>query len=72
MIEMLSSHLIQSEFIEALSNFVAGHPKAALLLWFFGDFRYGVTMSIRSDTVFADFQRRKMRQQEVARVILDL
>ena len=31
-----------------------------------------VTMSIRSDTVFADFQGRKMRQQEVARAILDL
>ena len=22
------------------SNFIAGHPKATLLFWFFGDFRY--------------------------------
>ena len=28
------------------SNFIAGRPKAALLLWFFGDFRCGVSLSI--------------------------
>ena len=26
------------------SNFIAGRPKAALLFWFFGDFRRGVLL----------------------------
>ena len=26
------------------SNFIAGHPKAALLFWFFGGFRCGVPL----------------------------
>ena len=26
------------------SNFIAGRPKAALLFWFFGDFRYSVLL----------------------------
>ena len=26
------------------SNFIAGRPKAALLFWFFGDFRCGVLL----------------------------
>ena len=26
------------------SNFIADRPKAALLFWFFGDFRYGVLL----------------------------
>ena len=25
-------------------NFIAGRPKAALLFWFFGDFRYGALL----------------------------
>ena len=28
------------------SNFIAGRPKAALLIWFFGGFRYGVPLFI--------------------------
>ena len=28
------------------SNFIVGRPKAALLVWFFGDFRYGVLLFI--------------------------
>ena len=28
------------------SNFIAGRPKAALLFWFFGDFRGGVSLFI--------------------------
>ena len=28
------------------SNFIAGRPKAALLLWFFGGFRCGVPLFI--------------------------
>ena len=28
------------------SNFIAGRPKAALLFWFFGDFRCGVLLFI--------------------------
>ena len=27
-------------------NFIAGHPKAALLFWFFGGFRCGVPLFI--------------------------
>ena len=34
--------LVDSKLVEAfLSNFIAGRPKAALLFWFFGDFRCG-------------------------------
>ena len=28
------------------SDFIAGRPKAALLFWFFGDFRCGVSLFI--------------------------
>ena len=28
------------------SNFIAGRPKAAILFWFFGDFRCGVPLFI--------------------------
>ena len=28
------------------SNFIAGRPKAALMFWFFGDFRCGVPLFI--------------------------
>ena len=31
---------------KAPSNFIAGRPKAALLFWFFGDFRCGVSLFI--------------------------
>ena len=30
--------------LKPLSNFTAGRPKAALLFWFFGDFRCGVLL----------------------------
>ena len=30
---------IDRKLVEAPSNFIAGRPKAALLFWFFGDFR---------------------------------
>ena len=29
------------------SNFIAGRPKAALLFWFFGDFRCGVLLFLQ-------------------------
>ena len=32
------------KLVEAPSNFIASRPKAALLFWFFGDFRYGVPL----------------------------
>ena len=38
---MNSSHLFKP-----FCNFVAGRPKAALLFWFFGDFRCGVPLFI--------------------------
>ena len=34
--------LVDRKLVEALSNFIAGRPKAALLFWFFGGFRCGV------------------------------
>ena len=33
--------LVERKLVEAPSNFIAGHPKAALLVWFFGNFRRG-------------------------------
>ena len=35
-------YLGQTDNGTAPSNFIAGRPKAALLFWFFGDFRCGV------------------------------
>ena len=32
--------------VQAPSNFIAGRPRAALLFWFFGDFRCGVLLFI--------------------------
>ena len=34
--------LVDRKLVEAPSNFIAGHPKAALLFWFSGGFRCGV------------------------------
>ena len=31
--------LVDRKLVKAPSNFIAGRPKAALLFWFFGDFR---------------------------------
>ena len=36
--------LVDRKLVKAPCNFIAGHPKAALLFWFFGDFRYGVLL----------------------------
>ena len=38
--------MVDRELVEAPSNFNAGRPKAALLVWFFGDFRWGVLIFI--------------------------
>ena len=39
--------LVDRKLVEAApGNFVAGRPKAALLFWFFGDFRCGVVFFI--------------------------
>ena len=34
------------KIITRIGSFIAGHPKAALLFRFFGDFRYGVPLFI--------------------------
>ena len=31
--------LVDRKLVEAPSNFIAGRPEAALLVWFFGDFK---------------------------------
>ena len=36
--------LVDRKLVQAPSNFIAGRPKAALLFWFFGDFRCGVLL----------------------------
>ena len=36
--------LVDRNLVQAPSNFIAGHPKAALLFWFFGDFRCDVSL----------------------------
>ena len=41
-----SKQLVDRKLVEVPSNFIAGRPKAALLFWFFGDFRYGVPLFI--------------------------
>ena len=38
--------LVDRELVQAPSNFIAGRPRAALLCWFFGDFRCGVLLFI--------------------------
>ena len=38
--------LVNRKLVKALSNFIAGRPKAALLFWFFGGFRCGVPLFI--------------------------
>ena len=36
--------LVDHKLVQAPSNFIAGRPKAALLFWFFGDFRCGALL----------------------------
>ena len=38
--------LVDRYLVKALSNFTAGRSKAALLFWFFSDFRCGVPLFI--------------------------
>ena len=38
--------VVVHKLVKAAINFIAGRPKAALLFWFFGDFRYGVPLFI--------------------------
>ena len=35
---------LDCKLVQDPSNFIAGRPKAALLFWFFGDFRSGVLL----------------------------
>ena len=36
--------LVDLKLVQPPSSFIAGSPKAALLFWFFGDFRCGVPL----------------------------
>ena len=38
--------LVDRKLVQALSNFIAGRPKAALLFWLFSDFRCGVPLFV--------------------------
>ena len=38
--------LVDHKLVKAPSNFIAGHPKAALLVWLFSAFRCGVSLFI--------------------------
>ena len=37
---------VTTNLLKPPSNFIAGHPKAALLFWFFGDFRCSLPLHI--------------------------
>ena len=37
---------VNRKLIQAPDNYIAGRPKAALLFWFFGDLRCGVSLFI--------------------------
>ena len=41
---MVSWWLVDRTLVEATQYFIAGRPKAALLFWFFGDFRCGALL----------------------------
>ena len=40
------------------SNFMAGRPKAALLVWFFGDFRCGLPLFIVISVIYINIKNR--------------
>ena len=42
------------------SNFIAGRPKAALLFWFFGDFRCGVLLIIVILVIYINIEKGKI------------
>ena len=44
------------------SNFIAGRPKAALLFWFFGDFRCGVVFFM---VIFVKYKYKNGKQMDV-------
>ena len=46
-------------FLEAPSNLIAGRPKAALLFWFFSDFRCGVPLFIVSLVIYKYKNRKR-------------
>ena len=49
--------VLSRKLIQAPSNFIAGRPKAALLFWFFGDFRCGVSLFIVSLVIYKHINR---------------
>ena len=44
--------MVYRKLVEAPSNFIAGRPKAALLFWFFRDFRSGVSLFIAIRVIY--------------------
>ena len=38
--------MVERKLVQVPCIFIAGHPKAVLLFWFFGDFRCGVSLLI--------------------------
>ena len=53
--------LVGRILVEAPSSFIAGHPKAALLFWFFGNFRCGVPLFVVVPVVYAFIKIGKSR-----------
>ena len=60
---MWEQELVDRKLVEATpSNFIAGRPKAALLFWFFGDFRYGVSLCIVIHVIYKYKKKDKNRR----------
>ena len=52
--ELVDRKLFKAPHASLPSNFIAGRPKAVLLFWLFGDFRYGVLLYIVILVVYID------------------
>ena len=49
--------LVDRNLVKAPSNFIAGRPKAALLFWFFVDFRCGLPLFIVVLVLYINIER---------------
>ena len=61
--EELRARVVHRKLVEAPpppSNFIAGRPKAALVFWFFSDFRFGVSLFIVIRVIYKYINRVKI------------
>ena len=55
----------QTSWSPSPSNFIAGRPKAALLFWFFGDFRCGLPLFICILVLYINIKKGENRMLNV-------